>query len=134
MMFDNKDDHLILSMSRLGFAKERRLLGCCKVPYGCQAHLSSIMKVVYVQDDQGDKDDDEENPHLARSLRLLCSSRSNISRVEPGQLLNLDDRKKRDLKFRYKSKHLLKKGFTSSSFRFAGLPPCCCCWPAGGSL
>ena len=107
LMTDNKDDHLILSMSRLGFAKEGRLLGCCKVSYGCQAHLTqlSIMQLVCtVQDDEGDKDDDEENPHLAGSLRLLCSSRSNISRVEPRQLLNLDDKKKCDfLKFRYKS-------------------------------
>ena len=45
-MIDDQDDDLILSMSRLGFSKQSSLLGCCKVPYGCQAHLSAIMKVV----------------------------------------------------------------------------------------
>ena len=47
MMIDDQDDDLILSMSRLGFSKQSSLLGCCKVPYGCQAHLSEIMKVVF---------------------------------------------------------------------------------------
>ena len=47
MMIDDQDADLILSMSRLGFAKQSGLLGCCKVPYGCQAHLSAIMKVVH---------------------------------------------------------------------------------------
>ena len=37
-------------------------------------------------------DEDRGEIDLAGSLRLLSSSRSNISRVEPGQLLNLDDR------------------------------------------
>ena len=75
MMADNKDDHLILSLSRLGFPKQSGFLGCCKVSYGCQAHLLSIMK-----DDQGGKNDEsDKDSHLAGSLRLLSSSRSNIS-------------------------------------------------------
>ena len=65
MTADNKYDHLILSLSRLGFSKQSGLLGCCKVSYGCQAHLLAIMK-----DDQGgknyegDTDVDEEFPTL----------------------------------------------------------------------
>ena len=64
-MIDDQDADLILSLSRLGFAKQSGLLGCCKVSYGCQAHLLSIMK-----DDQGgknyegDTDVDEEFPTL----------------------------------------------------------------------
>ena len=46
---DNNDGHLILSMSRLGFAKQSGLLSCCKVPYGCQANLTSIMKMRQMQ-------------------------------------------------------------------------------------
>ena len=82
-----------------------------------------------MQDDEGGKDDEDQGElNLAGSLRLLSSSRSNISRVEPGQLLNLDDRET-DVKVSW-----FNKNFTSSSFRLAGLPPCCCCWLAGGSL
>ena len=48
-IMDNNDGHLILSMSRLGFAKQSGLLSCCKVPYGCQANLTSIMKMRQMQ-------------------------------------------------------------------------------------
>ena len=46
MIIDNKDENLILSMSRLGFSEQSGLLGSCKVPYGCQAHLSAFMEMV----------------------------------------------------------------------------------------
>ena len=46
MIIDNKDENLILSMSRLGFSEQSGLLGSCKVPYGCQAHLLAFMKMV----------------------------------------------------------------------------------------
>ena len=45
-MSDDQDADLILSKSRLGFAKQSGLLGSCKVPYGCQAHLLAFMKMV----------------------------------------------------------------------------------------
>ena len=68
-MADNKkDDDLILSLSRLGFAKQSGLLGCCKVSYGCQAHLLAIMKDDQGgkndEDDEGDNGVDEEEPTL----------------------------------------------------------------------
>ena len=100
MTADNKYDHLILSLSRLGFSKQSGLLGSCKVSYGCQAHLLSIMKVVCISEMiKVTKMMMSPEAHLAGSLRLLSSSRSNISRVQPGQLLNLDEKKKLDLQF-----------------------------------
>ena len=60
MVVEKKDDHLILSLSSLlGFAEQSGLLGCCKVSYGCQAHLVSTIKDEQGgKGDEGDKDDE----------------------------------------------------------------------------
>ena len=88
MMIDNKDVDLILSMSRLWFAKQSGLLSRCKVPYGCQAHLPKIMKMVFCKIMKvkcckvmkvAKISKMEEKTDLAGSLRLLSSSRSYIS-------------------------------------------------------
>ena len=88
--------NLILSKRGLRLAKKSRLLGCCKVPDGCQTHLgrAKVKKKVVVDDKNGvkvkvKKVKAEDVAHLAGCLRLLSSSRCNISGVEPGQLLHL---------------------------------------------
>ena len=72
----------------------------------------------------------EDVAHLAGCLRLLSSSRCNISGVEPGQLLHLwkTVMTRSSIIIRVRLRLL-----TNSSFRLAGLPPCCCCWLEGGS-
>ena len=96
---DQASVHLILSKRGLWLAKKSRLLGCCKVPDGCQTHLGRAkVKKIVVEGKNGKvkvkkvkvkKVKAEDVAHLAGCLRLLSSSRCNISGVEPGQLLHL---------------------------------------------
>ena len=121
--------NLILSERGLRLAKKSRLLGCCKVPDGCQTHLGRAkVKIIVVESRNGKvKVKTEDVAHLAGCLRLLSSSRCNISGVEPGQLLHLWETVMTMLSI------TRVRLLTNSSFRLAGLPPCCCCWLEGGS-
>ena len=129
---DQASAHLILSKRGLWLAKKSRLLGCCKVPDGCQTHLGRAkVKQIVTEDKNGKvkvkKVKAEDVAHLASCLRLLSSSRCNISGVEPGQLLHLWQT------VMTRSSITRERLLTNSSFRLAGLPPCCCCWLEGGS-
>ena len=124
---DQASAHLILSKRGLWLAKKSRLLGCCKVPDGCQTHLGRAKKIVVENKNGKVKVKTEDDAHLAGCHRLLSSSRCNISGVEPGQLLHLWQT------VMTRSSITRERLLTNSSFRLAGLPPCCCCWLEGGS-